>query len=342
MHDKKIRWGVIGAGDVFEHKSGAALYQTADSELVALVRTNAARAAEAAQRHAARRWYTDAQSLVNDPEVNAVYIASPHYLHLEHVTLAARAGKSVLCEKPLGVNTMQARASVAVCRQHGVSLTVAYYRRFWKVTRLMHEYLSEGAIGQVVAARAQVTDLFSRTDPRAWLYSRAQSGGDALANVGAHWVDLFRHLLGEVTDVMAYCSHLGGGARDAHGLGDETDDTVLTEMRMENGALASLIVTRRTPIITNEIDIFGTAGRLVASPLSEGHLILHRRGRDPEVMQFPRHGVMHSELIAELVPRLLRGEPSPVPGEEALAAWRVMEAAYRSAEEGVRVAVASQ
>lgn len=337
MQDRTIRWGVIGAGDVFEHKSGPALYQTSNSELVAVMRTNAAKAEQTAQRHGAERWYTDASSLVNDPDVNAVYIASPHYLHPEHVYLVAHAEKTVLCEKPLGVNPAQAQHCVEVCSQHSVSLTVAYYRRFWDITQAMLKYLRDGAIGEVVAARAQVTDFFSPTDERTWLHSRAKSGGDALANVGAHWVDLIRYLLGEVTDVMAYCSFKFSG--DAAEKGNKTDDTSVTEMQMANGALVSLIITRRTPIVTNEIDIFGTEGRLYAGPLSDGRLIVHRRARDPEIMLFPRRGVMHSELIAELVPRLLRGEPSPLPGEEAVAAWQVMEAAYRSSAEGRRVRV---
>lgn len=331
MEDSTIRWGVIGAGNVFESKSGPALYKTPNSELVAVMRTDAARAEETARRHGAARWYMDAEALVNDPGVNAVYIASPHYVHPEHVRLAARAKKAVLCEKPAGVNRAQAQQCVDICKEEGVSLTIAYYRRFWDVTQAMLKYLREGAIGEVVTARAQVTDFFAGDNERRWLFSRAKSGGDALANVGAHWVDLFRYLLGEVKDVKAYCSSRFSGF--------ETDDTTLTSLRMENGALVSLVVTRRTPVSTNELDIFGTEGRLYASPLSEGRLILHRRGREPEVMNFPRRGVMHSELLAALVPCLLRGEPSPLPGEEAVAVWRIMEAAYRSAEERTAVPV---
>ncbi len=329
MANSVIRWGVIGAGDVFEHKSGPALYQTPNSGLVAIMRTDKANAEATAKRHRAKRWYTDAQSLVNDPDVNAVYIASPHYLHPEHVALAARAKKIILCEKPVGVSAAQAQSCVDVCKQNGVSLTVAYYRRFWDVTQAMFERTRDGAIGRVVAARAQVTDFFAGDDDRAWLISRAKSGGGALANVGAHWIDLFRYLVGDVADVIAFTSSKFSGF--------ETDDTALVNMRMVNDALVSLVVTQRTTANTNEFDIFGTEGRLYASPLSDGRLILHRRGREPEQLHFPRRGVMHSELIAELVPRLQRGEPSPVPGEEAVAAWRVMEAGYRSAEEGVRV-----
>ncbi len=327
----KIRWGVIGAGNVFESKSGPALYQTPNSELVAVMRTDAAKAEETAKRHGAPRWYTDAESLVTDPEVNAVYVASPHYLHPAHVALAARAKRVVLCEKPVGASVAQAQQCVEVCRANGVPLTVAYYRRFWPVTQAMFKYLNDGAIGQVVAARAQLSDWFSADNERAWLVSRAKSGGDALANAGAHWVDLIRFLLGDVIGVMAFCSSKFSGY--------ETDDTTIVQMQLANGALVSLTSTRRTPISTNELDIFGTEGRLYASPLSEGHLILHRRGRDPEILNYPRTGVVHSALIAELVKCMIGNQSSPLPGEEAVAAWRIMDAAYRSCVEGIRVNV---
>src|SRR5512136_872203 len=103
-----IRWGIIGCGDVAEYKSGPALYGTPGSELVAVMRRDLAKAQDFAQRHGARRWYAEAEALVADPEVNAVYIASPHSQHPEHVALAARAGKIVLCEKPMGANVAQA------------------------------------------------------------------------------------------------------------------------------------------------------------------------------------------------------------------------------------------
>lgn len=326
----KIRWGVIGAGNVFEYKSGPALYQTPHSELIAVMRTNAAKAEETARRHGAKRWYTDAAALVADPEVNAVYIASPHYLHPDHVALAARARKIVLCEKPVGVSATQAQQAVDVCRANNVPLIVAYYRRFWAIVQAMQKFLRDGAIGEVVTARAQLSDWFTG-DERTWLTSRAKSGGDALANSGAHWIDLTRVLLGKVSDVMAYTSSKFSGW--------ETDDTTIVQMRMTSGALVSFTSTRRTPIVTNEFDILGTEGRLFASPLSEGRLVLHRRGSAPEILSYQRNGVMHAEMIATLVPMLLRGEPSPVPGEDAVAVWKIMEAAYRSAEEGVRVTV---
>jgi 1,5-anhydro-D-fructose reductase (1,5-anhydro-D-mannitol-forming) len=326
-----IRWGVIGAGNVFEFKSGPALYKTPHSELVAVMRTSEQKAQDVATRHGAKRWYMDAESLVNDPEVNAVYIASPHYLHPEHVALAARAKKIVFSEKPLGVTTAQAQACVDVCQENNVSLTIAYYRRYWAITQAVKKFLHEGAIGRVVQARIGVSDWFAGDNERAWLLSREKSGGDALANVGAHWIDLVRYLLGEPREVVALTSSAASGF--------DTDDTVGVDMRLDNNALVSLLVTRRTPISTNEFDIFGTEGGIRVSSLVDGKLILYRKGHDPEPMLFSRIGVMHSELIAALVPSLLKGEPSPLPGEEAVAVWRVMQAAYHSAETGTQVKI---
>lgn len=326
-----IRWGIVGCGDVAEHKSGPALYQTPGSELVAVMRRDQAKAADFARRHGATRWYSDIESLLADPEVNAVYIASPHGLHLTHVTQAAQAGKIVLCEKPMGTGTDEAQQIVDACKAYGVPLTVAYYRRFWPISRAIQRLLAESAIGQVIQARVQLADYFSGDPQRPWLISRAQAGGGALANAGSHWVDLVRFLLGEVIEVMADCSSTASGF--------EVEDTALLCMRMANGALVSLASTWQSLSPINEIDLIGTTGRILVGPLSAGQLVLQRGATEPETMQYPRTGVAHRELLGELIPRLLAGQPSPVPGEEAVAVWRIMEAAYRSNAEGRRVRV---
>ena len=132
-----IRWGIIGCGNVAEFKSGPPLYQTPGSELIAVMRRDAAKAADFAQRHGARRWYTEAEALIADADVNAIYIASPHHLHAAHVKMAANAGKSVLCEKPMGINVAEAQACVDVCHANHVPLAVAYYRREWPIVQKM-------------------------------------------------------------------------------------------------------------------------------------------------------------------------------------------------------------
>ena len=327
-----IRWGIIGAGNVAEFKSGPALMQAPGSTVVAVMRRETEKARDFAQRHGVPRWYTDVDALLADPEVDAVYVASPHHLHLAHVTRAAQAGKAILCEKPVGVSTAEAQAAVDVCRAASVPLSVAYYRRYWPVVQEMRRLLAEGAIGEVVQARVQLADYFQPDPERAWLTEPEQAGGGALANAGSHWIDLIRYLLGEVVDLTASCSEHFGGFR--------TEDTIGVQMRMATQALVSLNVTLCSRAAVNEFDIAGTGGRLFAGPLSDGRLMLQRGAREPVVLQYPRTGAAHTELVAEIVRRLSAGEPSPIPGEEAVATWQMIAAAYRACREGRHVRIA--
>jgi 1,5-anhydro-D-fructose reductase (1,5-anhydro-D-mannitol-forming) len=327
-----IRWGIIGAGNVAEFKSGPALMQAPGSTVVAVMRRDAEKARAFAQRHEIPRWYTDVDALLADPGVDAVYIASPHHLHLAHVTRSARAGKAILCEKPVGVSTAEAQAAADVCRAASVPLSVAYYRRYWPIVQEMRRLLADGAIGEVVQARVQLADQYVPDPERSWLTEPEQAGGGALANAGSHWIDLIRYLLGEVVEVTAACS--------AHFGGFKTEDTIGVQMRLASRALVSLNVTLCSPSAVNEFDIAGTNGRLFAGPLSDGLLMLQRANREAEALRFPRSAAAHMELVTEVVRRLSAGEPSPVPGEEAVAAWQIMAAAYQACRERRHVRVA--
>jgi 1,5-anhydro-D-fructose reductase (1,5-anhydro-D-mannitol-forming) len=323
-----IRWGIIGCGNVAEFKSGPPLYQTPGSELIAVMRRDAAKAADFAQRHGARRWYTEAEALIADADVNAIYIASPHDQHAAHVTMAANAGKIVLCEKPLGISVTEAQACVDVCRANNVPLAVAYYRREWPIVQKMRELLNDGAIGRVVSARIHLADYFAGDPDRPWLTSKASAGGGALANAGSHWIDLVRYLLGEVISVNALCS--------AYVSGFETEDTIVVQMETIEHALVSVSITLQSPINANEFEIGGTQGRLRAISLADGQLLIDRVGKEPQVMSLPRSRFAHAEFIAALIDRLRTDQPSPVSGEEAVAVWRIMDAAYRACETGAR------
>lgn len=330
---QSVRWGIIGAGNVAEFKSGPALMHAPGSTVVAVMRRDPEKARDFALRHRVPRWHTEVDALLADPEVDAVYVASPHHLHLAHVTRAAQAGKAILCEKPVGVNTAEAQAVVDVCRAASVSLTVAYYRRYWPIVQEMRRLLAEGAIGKVVQARVQLADQYVPDPERPWLTEPEQAGGGALANAGSHWIDLIRYLLGEVVEVTAACSTHFGGAK--------TEDTIGVQMRLASQALASLNVTLCSPAAVNEFDIAGTDGRLCAGPLSEGRLTLQRGNRAPETLHFTRSTAAHMELVTEVARTLATGEPSPVPGEEAVATWQIMAAAYCACREQRHIEVAS-
>ena len=276
---------------------------------------------------APRGRYGDVAGLLADPDVDAVYIASPHDCHLQHVRQAVAAGKkAILCEKPLGVSLREAQACVDACRAADASLTVAYYRRYWPVVEELRRLLGEGSIGRVIGARVLLLDHFAGDPARPWLTSKAGAGGGALANAGSHWVDLLRYLLGEIVEVSAAVRPSVGGF--------DVEDTADVRLLTADGVVATLFSSWRSASAANELEVTGTEGRVVAAPLSAGRLVLHRRGREPEERHYPPAGVAHTELVAALVPSLLAGERSPLPGEEAVAVWRIMEAAYLSSTEG--------
>src|SRR4051812_48513080 len=124
-----IRWGIIGCGDVTEVKSGPGFQKAHGSQLVAVMRRNAALAADYAKRHGVPRWYNDAKALVNDPEVDAVYIATPPGVHVEGALLAAAAGKPAYVEKPMARNTTECDVIIQALARADQKLFVAYYRR---------------------------------------------------------------------------------------------------------------------------------------------------------------------------------------------------------------------
>ncbi|MCW5581583.1 MAG: Gfo/Idh/MocA family oxidoreductase, partial [Luteimonas sp.] len=124
-----IRWGIIGCGDVTEVKSGPALQQAPGSALAAVMRRNVALAEDYARRHGVPRWYGDAQALVDDPGVDAVYVATPPSTHLPYALMAMRAGKPVYVEKPMALDAAECAAMIDASRASGVPLFVAYYRR---------------------------------------------------------------------------------------------------------------------------------------------------------------------------------------------------------------------
>ena len=126
---KTIRWGIIGCGNVTEVKSGPGFQKATNSELVAVMRRDGALAEDYARRHGVPKWYDDGQALIDDPNVDAVYIATPPNAHLEYTLMAAKAGKPVYVEKPMALNFAECQAMIDACAAAHVPLWVAYYRR---------------------------------------------------------------------------------------------------------------------------------------------------------------------------------------------------------------------
>jgi len=200
-----VRWGILGCGDVADHKGGPALYNVPGSELVAVMRRDEAKAAEFARRHHARRHYGRVDDLLADAEVDAVYVATPPNSHAELTCRAAAAGKHVLCEKPMAMTVAEAQTMIDACAEAGVQLMIAYYRRFWPVALKIREVLGSGVIGTPVFARAQNQSLYRPPEDGStpWRVDPEVAGGGYLMDIGSHRIDLLVGLLGDVAEVRA-------------------------------------------------------------------------------------------------------------------------------------------
>ncbi|MFW6290044.1 MAG: Gfo/Idh/MocA family protein, partial [Mariniphaga sp.] len=192
----EIKWGIIGCGDVTEKKSGPAFNKVLGSELVAVMRRDAVKAEDYARRHSVPRWYDDAEKLIADPEVNAIYVATPPDTHAEYAIKAMKAGKPVYVEKPMARNYVECLEMISAAEKHNVSLFVAYYRRALPGFLKVKELIEQGAIGkvQLVSLRLHKNLKPTTGDDLPWRVIPEIAGGGHFVDLAAHQLDFLDFL----------------------------------------------------------------------------------------------------------------------------------------------------
>jgi predicted dehydrogenase len=333
-----VHWGILGAGKIAESQMAPAIGAAPGHELAAVTRREQEAAQRFAARHGARRAYDRVEALLEDDEVNAVYVATPPHLHARETVLAAEAGKHVLCEKPMALTTGEARAMIDACQTNGVMLTICHYQRFNARHQRIRSLLEEGAIGQVTAARINFSDRFP-PQPGVWHHDPEISGGGPVMDLGIHCIDLLRFLCGPAESVAALVETLVDSSPVA--------DTATLLLRLASGAQAVVTshwtTANHEPERANGLEICGTEGSIVAAPISAkdsaGTLqVLTADGvRDYAVE--PGGPRPHVALLAAFGDAVAGKSPNPIPGEDGFAGLAVVEAAYESARYGRRVEV---
>jgi predicted dehydrogenase len=212
-----IRWGMIGCGDVTEVKSGPGFQKADYSSLVAVMRRNGSLARNYAERHHVPRWYDNADALIRDTGVDAVYIATPPSSHKQYTIMSATAGKPVYAEKPMALNFGECQEMIEKCRSARVPLLVAYYRRalprFLKIKALV----DSGAIGDVRFVSVTLyqptapEDLASETLP--WRVVPEIAGGGRFVDLASHTLDFLDYTLGPIVEVQGQASNQAGKYR---------------------------------------------------------------------------------------------------------------------------------
>ncbi len=333
-----VHWGILGAGKIAESQMAPAIGAAPGHELAAVTRREQEAAQRFADRHGAQRAYDRVEALLEDEQVNAVYVATPPHLHARETVLAAEAGKHVLCEKPMALTTGEARAMIDACQANRVMLTICHYQRFNARHQRIRSLLEEGAIGQVTAARINFSDRFP-PQPGVWHHDPEISGGGPLMDLGIHCIDLLRFLCGPAESVAALVETLVDSSPVA--------DTATLLLRLASGAQAVVTshwtTANHEPERANGLEICGTEGSIVAAPISAkdsaGTLqVLTADGvRDYAVE--PGGPRPHVALLAAFGDAVAGKSPNPIPGEDGFAGLAVVEAAYESARCGRRVEV---
>ncbi len=209
-----VQWGIIGVGNVTEKKSGPAFYKTAHSKLVAVMRRNAEKAADYAKRHNVPKWYTNSSDLINDPEVNAVYIATPPDSHAHYAIEAMKAGKPVYVEKPMARNFKECKEILQVSKETGMPLWVAYYRRTLPAFLKVKELIEAGAIGKPMLITVRLykprPEKIQKPEEMHWHVFPEISGGGYFFDLGSHQFDYLDFLFGPVKEVSGFASNMAG------------------------------------------------------------------------------------------------------------------------------------
>jgi 1,5-anhydro-D-fructose reductase (1,5-anhydro-D-mannitol-forming) len=258
VNSQALGWGIIGLGRIAGSQIAPAIAASPSSTLVSVVSRDQGRAEEFARAHGAATALDDYTKMLADPRVDAVYIATPNALHAEQVIAAAKAGKHVLCDKPLALTVADARRCVEECRQAGVRLGVTFQTRYHDGLGEAAELVRNGEIGKVVAA--EVTMSAGRNLPGGWRTDPALAGLGTLYNIGVHAFDVLRYLLGsEVSEVAALT--------DAEP-GYNVDTTAMVLLRFRCGTLAYVNANQSVPHSRDDIVLYGTQGRVLGRNLS--------------------------------------------------------------------------
>ena len=326
MQKEPVRWGIIGAGDIAHRVMAPAMRESECSQLVAVMRRSMEGAEEFAHEHGARRAYDDVEELLDDPEVDAVYIATPVDRHCPNTLAAAARGKHILCEKPLALNVSEAEVMLEACRTAGITAMTCYYQRFNARHQKIKQLLKRGDIGQVSAVRWNFSGR-SPANPSAWSQDPAQSGGGPYMDLGSHGVDLLRFFFGKIVAVTAFVDTL---VEDY-----AVEDTVSSLLRFADGiqvvATAHWSTGDPDENRNSMIEILGTEGVIRSYPLhdkfSRGHLSVET-GEGEKSYHFEES--THIKVLMEFATALAEGREPAITIEDGLEAQRVVAAVYES------------
>ncbi len=319
---KTVKWGLIGCGDISRKRVAPALRDLANCELIAVSRANASAAADFAREFGAKRYYAYWQEMLQDPDVEAVYIATPVHLHYEQTLAAAAAGKQVLCEKPMAMTTAQCDLMIQACAENNVQLSVAYYRHFYPVIARMKQIIQSGVLGDIALVQINAFETFDKKpgEPRSWFLQKELSGGGPMMDFGCHRIEVLQNLMGPLQSAKGVTSN-------AHFHNRTVEDTAVAVLANNRGSIGVVSVTHTSYIPRDTLDVYAESGHLSVQRLNDGDLTI-TTAQGQIVERHPPHLNLHIPHIYDFTCALLENRPPTFLGKHAREISRILDLIY--------------
>ncbi|MGI9138203.1 MAG: Gfo/Idh/MocA family protein [Sediminibacterium sp.] len=315
-----IRWGMIGCGSVTEVKSGPAFNKVPNSKLMAVMRRDEKKVKDYAERHHIPYYFTNAEDVINHPEVDAIYIATPPKFHAPYAELAMRKGKPVYVEKPMALNVAECEKMKQFSNATGVKLVVAHYRRALPLFLKVKNLLAENYIGVVQKVNIKMLKQPSPNCGSAdnWRVFPELAGGGLFYDLAPHQLDLLFFYFG---DAISY----HGKSENKAGLYPAEDHVAGTILLKNNILFNGVWDFTVSPEFEKDIfEIIGENGK-ISFPVFGNDINIQKNGVN-EVIHFdpPMHN--QQNLIEQIVNYFLGNGVNPCSADDALQSMRVMEA----------------
>lgn len=343
-----MNFGIIGCGGIADRRTIPGMLKSDKVKIAAVEDISEDLSKKAAQKYGVSSFYTDEDELLKNSDVEAVYIGTPVFEHLQQVKKAADAGKHILCEKPLDLTVKGTEEIIDYCSKKGVTLQVGFMMRYHGYHLKAKEMIRNGRLGQVVMGRAQLTCWYPPIEG-AWRQEPSRGGGGALMDMAIHSVDILRYMFGEVCEVSSFNGTM------THGYPVEDSGVILLSFENRAYGVCDSFFNIPDEAAKGVLELYGTKGSLMAegtiSQIAGGKMIsyLSKEEKGYDVQQ-ERSGIKPEEVKAELKDMYMAEvedfidavENSRKPmnsGEEALKNFKIIQAAYLSRKKGKVVRV---
>ncbi len=323
MTKGNVNWAIVGLGDIVRKRVGSAILQQPNSRVYACVTRNPDARQEDLETLRPTKVFTDIAEMLADEDVDAVYLATPVDLHAPQAIAALEAGKYVLVEKPMALDSSQTKQMCNAAQKSGRNLAVAYYRRFWGRFGLVKDMIGRNKFGQVVVVHMRLSDWYcpGPSDPEAWRVKRKQSGGGVLMDVGSHRLDLLAWWFGLPQRIVAHVQ------TQTHNY--EVDDSAAILGVLPGGVQFAATFNWNSKVAEDEIVILGTQAEVILRPCDGPAIITNSAdGSNHELMPKPPNA--HYPLIDDFARAIIEDRSPRFSGADGSKATQIMDAIFTS------------